>query len=202
MIYVDVPQFKMLSGRTFYTLHDKQFAGHSFNPNTNPGSSGRFHPFTSKSGNIVPTLYLADCVNGAFFEVLFRKDGSNIILGEDIERRCLSYVETTKDIMVADFTLIGDKHPLFQPLNGGKEFYHLTRIISKIVHDEMNVGGITWNSVQIGMSGITNIVLFGDKVANDSVVTKNTFSLANADGETYLRRAANAAGITITLPGN
>lgn len=192
------------ANRTAYTVHHNRYAGNSFNPNTS--STGRFHPFVDRTGKIVSTLYAADTPNGALFETLFRKPESDdygvtpINVNSFIERS-ISFWCPTIDLNLADFTHVTEEYSeIRNALVGSAIYYSKARVLAKIIHDQTDAHGITWNGRQIDMVGLTNIVLFGDRVLPAQLKVLKTFSLQMGDGYRFLKLAATAA--KRTLPEN
>lgn len=192
------------ANRTAYTVHHHLYAGNSFNPNTS--SSGRFHPFIDRAGKIVPTLYASDTPNGALFETLFRKpEGDECCVApinvSSFVDRSISFWCPTVDLKLADFTHVTDGYSeIRNALVGTAAYYSKARVLAKIIHDQTDAQGITWNGRQIDMVGLTNVVLFGDRVLPNQLRVIKTLSLQKSDGYRLLKLAATAA--KRTLPEN
>lgn len=192
------------ANRTAYTVHHNLYPANSFNPNIS--SVGRFHPFIDSAGKIVPTLYASDTPNGALFETLFRKPGGELHCATPINinsfvDRSISFWFPTIDLTLADFTHVTDEYSeIRNALVGSAIYYPRARVLAKIIHDQTDAHGITWNGRQIDMVGLTNMVLFGDRVLPDQINVFKTLPLQVGDGYRFLKLAATAA--KRTLPEN
>lgn len=193
------------ANRTAYTVHHNHYAGNSFNPNTS--SSGRFHPFVDSAGKIVPTLYASDTPNGALFETLFRKPEDDEFCQMPISvsnfvDRSISFWCPTIDLTLADFTHVTDEYSeIRNALVGSAAYYSKARVLAKIIHDQTDAHGITWNGRQIDMVGLTNMVLFGDRVFPAQLKILKTLPLQRGDGYRFLKLAATAAKRTLPEKG-
>ena len=96
------------AGTSLYRVHPYRHPPDAFNPGTY-GDRGRFHPLRNASGRLVPTLYVADSIDGALSETVLH----NVYAGDVIMRcdpdwkdisdaRPVTRIELTRDILVAD----------------------------------------------------------------------------------------------------
>ena len=84
-------------------MHPDRYPSDAFNPGRH-GDRGRFHPLRDASGRLVPT-YAADCIDGALSETAFHNVfAGDAIMRSRLEGHCLTRIELTRDILVADLS--------------------------------------------------------------------------------------------------
>ena len=187
------------AGTSLYRVHPARHAADTFNPGTQ-GDRGRFHPLRDAAGRLVPTLYAADCMDGALSETVFH----NVLAGDAILRsrlggHCLTRIELTRDIRVADLSGHGLRRfglTRGQLLDSGAAHYAETARWAEAVHRSIeSLHGMTWVSRQFDAARA--LLAFGDRLHERDFRCDASEPLDAGRGYRLVQNAAAAARITI-----
>ncbi len=187
------------NGRRLYRVHVDTFAANSFNPGQ---GQGRFHPIRDQKGELIPTLYAADRINGALSEAVFRNITANggRILRCELEALLLSRLIQERELRLIDLTGLRLRRlglTRAQLIETPATAYRDTARWAEALHrDCPEADGMMWVSRQFDTSKA--IVLFGDRVVESVLRDEdNTELLYRGRGFRRVLEAAELAGITI-----
>ncbi len=189
----------MRAGASLYRVHPDRRSPHAFNPGTG-GDRGRFHPLRNASGRLVPTLYAADSIDGALSEtVLHSVFAGGVILRSRLEGQCLTRIELTRDILVADLSGHGLRRlglTRGQLLDCGASHYAETARWAEAIHrSDDSLHGMVWVSRQFDTA--TALLAFGDRLQDCDVRCGPSRPLDGGRGYRLVQDAAAAAAIAI-----
>ena len=197
---------RRLVGRsTWWCVHPTRYAASSFNPNVGiesqePSTGGRFHPFLSAAGRSVPTKYLADHPNGALAETVLREDGvDRRVELDDVRSRRLSQLVLTRDLRLADLSVLSPDSVHGEYLRRGPDSYPALRAFAAIVHGRAEaLDGLLWQGYQLGQPGMTCAMLFGDRVSGEEDLEPiQSLELERDEGLARLEAAATLRGFAL-----
>lgn len=188
-------------GRTFFRCHGLRFAPREFNPGF---GRGRFHPFRDLGGNLVPTLYAADRVDGALSETIFHeipvRGPLKSIPVWRLKALAISSLAPVRDLTLTKLYGLGlhrlgvSREELIASESGR---YPWTVLWARALHTHRpDVDGLIWVSRQ--NDACCCLVLFGDRVGEKDLQTvRRPVALTSNEGFAYVQKAAEAAGIAI-----
>jgi hypothetical protein len=185
----------------FVRCHDARFGATEFNPGV---GRGRFHPFLNSSGNIVPTLYAADRLEGAVSETLFhdipvRGEGKRLLRAR-FDPFLVSSLACERPLTLVQLHGFGlsrigvSRSELIETEADG---YAGTAKWARALHAlDTRIDGLLWVSRQHDESHA--LVLFGDRVDRSLLrVVKSPLPLGFGDGLSAVEHAAEQAGILL-----
>lgn len=187
--------------RPLFRCHNVRFGPVQFNPGL---GVGRFHPLRDAHGNVVPTLYAAEDLEGAFSETIFhnvpvRGPGKRI---RKIELRPLvvSTLVCRRDLKLAQLFGFGLRRlgiTRLKLIEASKSQYPRTAAWAQALHGcGERVDGLVWVSRQ--NDGTRSVVLFGDRVSESDLESiGELLPLKDGPGYEAVLNAANRAGILI-----
>ena len=180
-------------------MHRAPYLPHAFNlPPL--GRRGRFHPIRDALGKWVPTLYAADCVDGALSETTFY----NVVAGDVIARsrlqgRCLTRIELARDIVVADLSGHGLRRlglTRAQLLDVGAPHYGQTARWAEAIHRSRDsLHGMVWVSRQFDTA--MALMAFGDRLHERDFRCGLSLPLDGGRGYRLVRDVAAASAIAV-----
>jgi hypothetical protein len=190
-------------GRPIVRCHNVRFGATEFNPGV---GRGRFHPFLSRGWRPVPTLYGADCVEGALSETVFHnvpmRGPGKVVLRTSLRPLVLSTLTAARDLNLAQ--LHGYGLPRLgitrgELIEAEADQYERTADWARAIHDaHRGLDGLAWISRQ--HDDASALVLFGDRVARgDLKVEEPPLVLFAGRGFDRVRDAAEKAAITIVM---
>ena len=184
---------------SLYRVHPDLYPPNAFNPGTH-GDRGRFHPMRDASGRLVPTLYAADCIDGALSETMFQNVfAGDVIVRSRLEGHCLTRIELTRDILVADLTGHGLRRlglTRSQLLDSGASHHAETARWAEAIHrSRESLQGMIWISRQFDVA--MALLAFGDRLHERDFECDASEPLDGGRGYRLVQDAAAAAGITV-----
>ena len=187
------------AGTLLYRVHRAHYLPHAFNQPPR-GRRGRFHPIRDASGRWVPTLYAADCIDGALSETtLHNVVAGGAILRSRLQGRCLTRIELTRDILVADLRGHGLRRlglTRARLLDCGAPHYAETARWAEAIHRSSDsLHGMVWVSRQFDTAAA--LLAFGDRLHEHDFRCGATQPLDGGRGYRLVQDAAAAAGITV-----
>ena len=187
------------AGTSLYRVHPYRHPPDAFNPGTY-GDRGRFHPLRNASGRLVPTLYVADSIDGALSEtVLHNVYAGDVIMRSRLEGHFLTRIELTRDILVADLRGHGLRRlglTRGQWLDCGAPHYAETARWAEAIHRSSDsLHGMIWVSRQFDVA--TALLPFGDRLHEHDFRCGATQPLDGGRGYRLVQDAAAAAGIAL-----
>ena len=187
------------AGTSLYRVHPDRHPPDAFNPGTH-GDHGRFHPLRNASGRLVPTLYAADSIDGALSEtVLHNVFAGDVILRSRLEGHCLTRIELTRDILVADLSGYGLRRlglTRGRLLDCGPSHYAATARWAEAIHRSRDsLHGMVWVSRQFDTA--TALLAFGDRLREHEFQCGASEPLDGGRGYRLVQDAAAAAAITV-----
>ena len=196
---VDLLTATLSAGASLYRVHPDRYPPDAFNPGTH-GDRGRFHPLRNAAGRLVPTLYAADSIDGALSEtVLHNAFGGDIFLRSRLEGHCLTRIELTRDILVADLRGHGLRRlglTRARLLDCGAPHYAETARWAEAIHRSSDsLHGMVWVSRQFDTAAA--LLAFGDRLHEHDFRCGATQPLDGGRGYRLVQAAAAAAGITV-----
>ncbi len=188
-------------GREIVRCHDSRFGATEFNPGF---GHGRFHPFRDFRGEVVPTLYGANSLDGSLSESIFH----NVPVrgpGKAIRRSALKPLQVSIIAPRRELALIQlHGHGLGRIgvsraglIDSEARSYERTAAWAATLHARREgADGLIWVSRKFDTSFA--LVLFGDRVARgDLEVVQPPLPLFLGDGYAEVQRVAEQLGITI-----
>ena len=196
---VDPLTTTLSAGTSLYRVHPDRYPPDAFNPGRH-GDRGRFHPLRDASGRLVPTLYAADSPDGALSEtVLHNVFAGDAILRSRLEGHCLTRIELTRDILVADLRRHGLRRlglTRGHLLDCGAPHYAETARWAEAIHRSRDsLHGMVWVSRQFDTAAA--LLAFGDRLQERHFRCGATQPLDDGRGYRLVQHAAAAAGITV-----
>ena len=187
------------AGTSLYRVHPDRYPPHAFNPGSH-GDRGRFHPIRDASGRLVPTLYAADCIDGALSETMFHNVfAGDAIVRSRLEGHCLTHIELTRDILVADLSGHGLRRlglTRGQLLDSGPPHHAETARWAEAIHrSRESLHGMIWVSRQFDVA--MALLGFGDRLHERDFQCDASQPLQGGRGYRLVQEAAATAGITI-----
>jgi hypothetical protein len=189
------------AGVPLVRCHSSAFGATEFNPGM---GGGRFHPFRSRSGQTVPTLYGSSTVDGALSETVFH-DVPPAVAGRSILRSILrpmlfSVLAPARDLTLVQLHGYGLRRlgvTRAELIDCDADHYASTVVWAAALHAHgEEIDGLAWVSRQHDDS--VALVLFGDRVARrDLLVMEPPLPLYVGPGFEEVQRAAEAAGIAV-----
>ncbi len=188
-------------GLLLFRCHNIRFGPVQFNPGL---GLGRFHPFRDAHGNVVPTLYAAEDVEGTFSETVFhnvpvRGPGKRIRRAR-LKHLVLSALICHRDLRLAQLFGFGLRRlglSRLKLIEASKGQYPRTAAWAQALHDcDEHLDGLIWVSRQ--NDGTRSVVLFGDRVPASSLRSIDPFvPLEYGPGYEAVLNAADRAGILL-----
>jgi hypothetical protein len=188
-------------GRPWHRCHNVRFGATEFNPGL---GNGRFHPFRSPEGELVPSLYGASTIDGALSETVFHavplRGGIRVVRSSSLLPMVVSTLAATRDLVLAQLHGYG-LHRLgvsrAELLDSDADHYSSTVLWAQALHRcRVRIDGLVWVSRLHDTSFA--LVLFGDRVRREELeVVKPSLPLSMGPGLKTLRRAAEQAGFTL-----
>ncbi|HSG40633.1 MAG TPA: RES family NAD+ phosphorylase, partial [Thermoanaerobaculia bacterium] len=193
--------FTWETDRPFVRCHNIRFGPAEFNPGK---GSGRFHPFSDAQGDVVPTLYVADTLEGALAETVFH----NVPVqgpGKRLPRYYLdSMVASTlvcaRDLILAQLFGFGLRRlglSRLKLIEVPESQYPRTATWARALHAcDSRIDGLIWVSRQ--NDGTRSIILFGDRVPSSALRSiKPPLPLRDGPGFKAVVEAADQGGILL-----
>lgn len=165
---------------------------------------GRFHPFQSSRGDLVPTLYGASTLDGALSESIFHnvpvRGSKKFIRRYRLKPLLASTIAPRRDLKLIQLHGFGlDRLGLNRAelIDSRIRQYPRTAAWAAVLHARReDADGLIWMSRKHDTS--LALVLFGDRVRrNDLEVIEPPVPLFAGDGYVAVKRAAEQADITI-----
>jgi RES domain-containing protein len=188
-------------GRGIVRCHDSRFGATEFNPGS---GHGRFHPFQSSRGTVVPTLYGASSLDGALSESIFH----NVpVRGSDraVRHSSLRSMQVSTVAARRDLTLIQlHGHGLgklgvsrAELIDSEVRQYARTAAWAAALHvRQRSADGLIWVSRKFDTAFA--LVLFGDRVdRGDLEVIEPPLPLFLGEGYAEIQNRAGLAGIIV-----
>lgn len=158
--------------QAWYRVYDARDGMNS--PNPGYGDT-RFAPFDSLSNQMrIPTLYLAESLEGALLETSLHDIHTNkprVLLEQSLVGKLYARISPPQDLELVDLRdeRLSELQLSRENLSSSSsEHYPCTRQIARLLHHEyINTGGILWHSRQAELSGMPQqevIVLFADRI--------------------------------------
>ena len=188
------------AGRGLYRVHPVGYEPNQFNPGQ-AGRPGRFHPIRDTYGDLIPTLYAADRIDGALSETVFHNVvASGVLFRAELATRNLTRIELRRDIKIADLSGHGlrrlglDRMQLLEP--GAQSYADTAKWAEAIHRSDASIEGIIWVSRQFDRAKA--LLAYGDRLKTDDItVIGAPERLDQGKGYRRAQQAASAAGITI-----
>lgn len=189
------------SERSFVRCHDVRFGATEFNPGH---GRGRFHPFVDGSGNVVPTLYAADRLEGALSETIFhdipvRGEGKRLrrVRFDPFLVSSLACERELTLVQLHGYGLSRIGVSRAELIETEADGYAGTVAWARALHAaDARIDGLLWVSRQHDESHA--LVLFGDRVQrSDLRVVKSPLPLGFGEGLSAVEHAAEQAGILL-----
>jgi hypothetical protein len=189
------------AGRGILRCHDGRFGATEFNPGF---GHGRFHPFRNSHGDVVPTLYGANALDGALSESIFhnvpvRRDG------KAIRRSALTPMQVSTIAPRRDLTLVQlHGHGLIrlgvsrlELIDSEARHYDRTVAWAAALHARLEeADGLAWVSRKYDTS--IALILFGDRVSRTELeVVRPALPLFLGEGFSEVQRIAEEADVVI-----
>lgn len=188
-------------GDRIVRCHDSRFGATEFNPGF---GRGRFHPFRTAVGDVVPTLYGAASLNGALSETVFHevpiRGPFRTILRPDLKPMLVSTVTAVRELTLAQLHGFGLRRlevSRAELIESGPAHYGETVRWAQALHAcDDRIDGLVWVSRQYDTAFV--LVLFGDRVVRtDLKVSEPPLPLYVGPGFDCVQEAAEQAGITV-----
>lgn len=189
------------AGQPIFRIHNWRYPASAFNPGL---GRGRFHPFRDSSGQVVPTLYGADSLDGALSETVFRAvpvsgPGRRVLVHQLVHLR-LSILTPRRSLHLAALYGFGlgrlglERRDL---IDTEASLYDDTVPWAAALHAApQTVDGIEWVSRQHDASRA--LLLFGDRVdSNELELQDGPLRLDRGVVWNRVVEAAEASGILL-----
>jgi len=178
--------FNLPKGTILHRIHDRRFAGNSFNPGL---GESRFAPFTI-GGATVPTAYAASSLECAIFESIFHDIDPTAAFKSvpfsKIEPLDYSMIELERDVPLASLfvpDLMSWRVSRSQLIDTPRSLYPRTRLWSARIYEApQGPHGMVWTSRAFDQERA--MILFGTRVASPDIKIVSTVRVT-ADANCY-----------------
>lgn len=168
--------FNLPRGTALHRIHDRRFAGNTFNPGL---GNSRFAPF-SVGGASVPTSYAASSLECAIFESIFHDIEPNATFKSvpfsKIELLDYSILELDRDLPLASLfvpDLMSWSIARNQLIDTPRSLYARTRLWSVPIHEaSQRPHGMVWTSRAFDQEKA--MILFGTRVTSQDIKVVST----------------------------
>ena len=158
----------------WFRVYESKWGYDEFHPGS--GGDSRFAPFTTSTGVMVPTLYLAESAVAALLETVFHEvdtRGDRLVYEADLRERLMVNVVLPKPAILLDLRdpeLVRLGVARAGIVTSPSEHHPCTRVIAREVHQQrLEVQGLVWHSRQAELASqgpAEVVVLFGDRIGN------------------------------------
>ncbi len=187
--------------RPLVRCHSARFGPAGFNPGI---GIGRFHPFKDANGDVVPTLYAAETLDGALAETVFHslpvRGPGKKVRKVALRSLVLSNFACHRDLRLAQLFGFGLRRlgvSRLMLIEVAKRQYARTAAWARALHacDQL-IDGLVWVSRQ--NDGTRSVILFGDRVSTSSLRSLgDSMPLNDGPGYDAVLNAADQAGIVL-----
>jgi hypothetical protein len=190
-------------GKTLHRVHHERYRGNAFNPSRR--GNARFSPITDRSGDVIPTLYAANTLNGALMETVFHnvsyKPGFKWLPLSILDGQVCSTLTLKRDLLLIDLGTIA-LHKLgikrTHLIDTTAAHYPRTRRWAQALYEQFpKAQGLRWTSRQDDHAHA--VLLFGSRVRPSDLSAEPDPMRLIVDGEAILPVLDLAVRLGVTL---